>query len=1005
MLSAQQVVHEEIEAFEAVINRTIHRDTGIDMNMFKEVGDPSGSGIHDTLYLDSKYLHDSLESTKAMIRNQGKSDAERQQSNESRRGKLIREFESNDSYNANANANEHLLSELSKLSVIEIAELEMMSDIQRRKQMFKVNAMNRRGKVEEFTRMMEGRLEQHYQEVKRTEVDEIVPRQYDSQICRLNNYNNAVSSATRQGLLEEIDSIINRVLDVTVWILSNCEFGGYKAFDDDFPQSMWDDVPRLFASSEQIIALPFPDVRPLPNSFSKHFSFLDPDVVVSTTETSLLRVDEFVMDTPFDQSQNFRTVASSAANEYIDNLADNIESGEGNITFEGDYVQLLCKALPENSESTVFLYPPETLFSTPLKHLLGEIIVDIRNRASSPAIPPEPQIKIHGPFLKVILLGSSSIVRQNIAVHLHRELGVAIISLRKLIADIAYMDADENISHRKAVLDALGSGRPVGDALAVSVLVDEINRLQCGEGFIGYVLVDFPNNSSELIALLNALSGLDFGTFQSHPSDRASPYAPPTPFTRKHHLASASGVDAIININTATPSTIFDDVRSRIHMNSSQVIYLDGNTSSVKGVIENISEEQSKYTFGVETQRREEMLHPLELLLQEIGLIVEIKGDTEGFVDRESLNATMEKLRSIADTMNVTKVSESSIGSSIEESSLGVSVNESDVGEDEMTLPLGATESKASLTTIATDAGASVPAPTYSGIPGIVASRLAIVLSTLWNEIEIQSDHSIMGFFKSIHEVRIMVFSRRRLSYDALHSYLVRSDRKFELIAEFCDYYNAIEHDFRYDPDCKAELCLRVLELRDQMFQLAMFRKKETEDAMFQIQNDRMTSIYSHQIYCEGVSFLQNELNRFIVVLHLIFDYLKSLVGRSIFEKYESELEGTIKSIYDPEDDGRLKGKAKDQKSKDPKKGKKGDAAEHVPFRDAIPKLLIDNKLVEFPNSTSDEDKKSKTSTKVYSSTSCYAGSLKFCSRKKLLKEIPLVVYLMQLLMKRRTWH
>ena len=990
LLLSRQLLSDEIEAFESSINHTVHRDTGIDIRMFREVGGQPGSGIPELVYLDSKYLEDELASSKILIRHQHEHANERQRSNESRRGKLIREFESNDCLEANAHADEQVLKELSRLSAVEIREEEMMKDIQRRKKVFMINAANRRRKIEDFSALVESRQREDEAELRSIELEEVVPLHYESQMHRLHSYHQATAWATRQSVVEEVGGIIDRVLDVTVWIISNNEFGGYRATDDDFPRSIWREAVTLFASdTQQIHSLPFPAIRKMPNDYSRHFSYIDAEVLSTVIEQS--SINAVASDhSQLDQSVNFDIIAAGKAKSYVQDLSLGLNSGEALVELKEDYLQMLSKTLPENSESMIFIHPPETLFKVPLKHLFGEIIVDVRNRASTPQVPLEPQVKCLMPCLRVLILGTSLIARQETAAYLNRELGLTIISLNLIVSDLIKGDYSEGEALRTQVLESLGSGKPVSGSVAVWLLLHEINRLQDLEGFVGYVIVDFPNSQDEMVLLLRSLSGLDFGTFEPHPSDLASPFAPPMPFTRQHHAASASGIDAVISIDTPVRQVVLDDVRSRVDMRASRVTYLDTTVDSVNDTIENVLGNQSKYTIGVESERRREMLVPLESLLQDVGLMTRLSSDDEGRVDKESLHDIALHLHVLMESMSVTKLSEVSVESSVAEESLTMSDS---VDEDEQTLPLGATESKASVTTVlTTDAGSMVSPPVHSGVPAMVPVRLAKVLSKLWDEIERQSTQSISRFYRAIHEVRLLTFSRRRLSNDVLHSYQARNDNKHNLIGKFGNEYNSIENDFRYDNDCKAEMCLRILELRDQMFQMAKSRRLEAEDMMSKIQNDGMTAIYIHRLHCEGVAFLQTELNRFIVTLHLIFDYLKSFVGRPLYEKYENDLEETIKSAYDPVDDEfKSRGKAKDHKSKETKKGKKGEAQVPVPYREAVPKLILSKRILELPTSSNDEDKRSKSSSKVIictlfqNSNEICCCSLKRLRRKKLL--------------------
>ena len=94
---------------------------------------------------------------------------------------------------------------------------------------------------------------------------------------------------------------------------------------------------------------------------------------------------------------------------------------------------------------------------------------------------------------------------------------------------------------------------------------------------------------------------------------------------------------------------------------------------------------------------------------------------------------------------------------------------------------------------------------TYAKLPKEVATSL----TALWQSAEDNSYTIGRSFFHSMRDARYQMIQRRRGVHDALSSMFIRLDNRQELFEEFATGFNAIEADFRFDPECCAELHLR----------------------------------------------------------------------------------------------------------------------------------------------------------------------------------------------------
>ena len=195
--------------------------------------------------------------------------------------------------------------------------------------------------------------------------------------------------------------------------------------------------------------------------------------------------------------------------------------------------------------------------------------------------------------------------------------------------------------------------------------------------------------------------------------------------------------------------------------------------------------------------------------------------------------------------------------------------------------------------------------------PNAVPTRLAKALLDMWNTAETQSQRKSNSYFASMRDVRYQMVQRRRAAYDCLSSMLVRLDNRQELFDAFRKRFNDVDADMRFDPDCIAELHLQTLELCDQLTQQSEHRKGEGDEYAKKVSSDGVVKVLQHRCRCEAAAMVQSEFQRFTVVLHVLFDYTKSVKGYELHQKILNDLEETLPVAW-PEEGGAAAGSKKD---------------------------------------------------------------------------------------------
>jgi hypothetical protein len=105
--------------------------------------------------------------------------------------------------------------------------------------------------------------------------------------------------------------------------------------------------------------------------------------------------------------------------------------------------------------------------------------------------------------------------------------------------------------------------------------------------------------------------------------------------------------------------------------------------------------------------------------------------------------------------------------------------------------------------------------------------------------------------------------------------FLHRPDLEQELVETFQNEYNVIEEDFRADADVKAELHLRVEEMKERLWEIADRRRDEADVERIAIIDDRWPEEQSYNLVNTMITIIQAEVDRFMACRQFILDYYR----------------------------------------------------------------------------------------------------------------------------------
>jgi hypothetical protein len=527
------------------------------------------------------------------------------------------------------------------------------------------------------------------------------------------------------------------------------------------------------------------------------------------------------------------------------------------------------------------------------------------------------------------------------------------------------------------------AGQVIPDELYVSLVVYAVQQIH--QRNTGYVLQDFPTSKRQALLLMEAFSGMNYDSHRAQPTDKASRYAPTSPAAEWTFNIAKCGLDAVVHVDNGTGvDTAFDQrARARRVTESGAVVYISDDQVTIKGLEAVNDPSRPFYATGIDLTVAQAANDELLAFCRRVNILQQFELAAYGTAE-EAVAIKAQQLRDsyvpaeyfLPGYLPGTEppAPEPEPQPEVEESQPEPEPQQLAEPADETALEGG--EGAEGQTDGAVVAAEGAPAADPSGAepavdaaaepatveerapeevkekyiyqappaifqPNAIPLTLAEALLRMWNTSEEQSTRKSAAYFSGVRDVRYQMLQRRRAGFDCVSTLLVKLDNRQELFDAFRKTFNGVPPDMRFDPECVAELHLQKLELCDALLKISETRKATAETYTKKVGADGVVTVLQHRVRCESVAMGQSELQRFFVVLHLIFDYSKSVRGYAMHAKVLNELEAALPVTLPAENEGGKKDKAKEAK-----KGKEAPGA-LVPFREPIAAVLVPRAGVE----------------------------------------------------------
>eukprot|EP01041_Mallomonas_annulata_P008514 gene8514-17555_t len=603
----------------------------------KSVPAQPSKGIPKISYLDRDCLHASMVETQKAMKEHHEELLINQQIHGRRQRRFIRERESFHTDTLSYCAESDVMNQLLKLCSSEQLEAQMKNKIMLHKHVFNDNKKYRiwlinTREIHDNELLTEWRIE----EAKREYHCIVKPRIF-AQRERLDYYEQAQAAASRHGSLDIVFDIVDRILDVTFWVISCREVGLYSTnalVDDPLPEEMWKDAVLMFSSSIAV-AQPWLALAPVNVSavlpyylserplcadsnwlYTRPFDgaiALAPTAITSSGEDmqveshievdiaaylSQLDCDAFVssvadpaMDEVYNDATGSRPGSPAMSGAIVDELKTTTTKVKGEKAEKVESQKSKKNAAADTTEEVIvptrsrhFLQPPDWMVNTPQFYILGEAIMNIRC-ASNP-IPDDPLPVIKQPIFpyRIALFGISDELRNNVSTALQRAFGVVIIRVKDLVnkAFIAAGKLQEQPQESYSslellylqVLNLLTQGECIHEDVYISLLLEEIHNLGKDKTRKGYVIEDFPNTLEDSRKFIQALSGIDYTIPKPNPLDLASPLVPPLPHIPKDYDMTKCGLDAVFYLESNPDQLVINKFGERIDLQTGSRVIL-----------------------------------------------------------------------------------------------------------------------------------------------------------------------------------------------------------------------------------------------------------------------------------------------------------------------------------------------------------------------------------------------------------------------------------------------
>ncbi|XP_067838179.1 sperm flagellar protein 2 [Heptranchias perlo] len=163
----------------------------------------------------------------------------------------------------------------------------------------------------------------------------------------------------------------------------------------------------------------------------------------------------------------------------------------------------------------------------------------------------------------------------------------------------------------------------------------------------------------------------------------------------------------------------------------------------------------------------------------------------------------------------------------------------------------------------------------------LVPQEVAEYLAPYWNTIMdtyVNTIHSVMQEQRSErHRIVHYLYKIR----EEFQEYLVtRPDHKQEFVSQWQDDYNSIPEDLRQDDDMKAELLLRLYNLRECLWDISDNRKEDAERERMNIMGNGWLEDHLGLLLNLYTTLMQLEVDRFQDTQRFLQDYYKGMGGK-----------------------------------------------------------------------------------------------------------------------------
>lgn len=1006
-----------------------------------------GSGAPDLTFLNEDYMASGLQQAQKTMKEHVDNAQLRQKTHDIRRRRFIRVREADKAKMLQSSLEEDILSQVASLSHFETIEDISCKRIMSQKFVIDQNRVNREALINEFN--------QETQQIESTWKGEVAKREYDWHACtrmdsqseRVTILADAVIYSQTKDMGVFIVSIIDRIIDSADWVASARSLGRFstesktndKSIDKTneklLPDLLWGDVTKLFlspllpvaaalpyATQKQIHdALPYSlSERPhccdmtwlLKQPFQTHITLPGPSTSIDQPSIQDSSVGLVICPRDSFPIPDERTISEYLASFDMQDFSRDIANVNiFNFGFD-EIPEFSPQPASSTSESTVMIpseysmVSPQWVFEVAPKYLLGEAVMAVSS--ISDPIPPDPCTPLGIPSLalRMAVSGLSETTKLALATAIQSQIpGIIIIDTESLLeASIKLATASDDNDHSnegedidarnslplalaKEVLTNIQAGKSVPDSLYVDLIIQEIRSLNNNnknnnnnnngnnDSCVGFMLVDFPNTKTQALLLIEALSGLNFDAHKPQLLDRQSIYAAPKPREEQQYDMHKCGLDLVVYFNDEIAHMITEGSCARKNLFTEDIVQLTAETAlvSVEGLQEVLKLSRPQHTTGLAAYGNQSCESDLKAFLSRMSLLMEVKA-TDFESQDQAINNTI-------DLIKETYFPPLEIIISNEENSpdFGITVSQVENINPQEIEPLVQDIAKEEEPKVI-----ELPEP------------LTKILSSIWKHTESLSTHAGRTCLNALRDIRYEMMQRRRGVVDVISNMLVRSDDRKNIFEQFRQAFNEVEDDFRYDIDCTAELHLRTFELGNSIWELCDARKKEADEMLDKVRLDGVLDLHKHRSHCEAAAFIQSEIDRFYISLHLLFDFSKSISSYDRRVLVANPLEETLPMAV-PKDISALlgdatagaagkaggkDGKGKDTKAaapaagKDAKKGGgKGEVIiTAVPFREPVSPILLpiqsmrsipDPPVAEQPDGTADKSSKGKAPPKA----------------------------------------